>query len=115
MLYHDPHSYEQRTSRGWTDTRRDQVFVPAAFTVFPGELWRAPRTWVERTYSNLIYFKEVGRGGPLAAWEHGSSLRPKSARVPIPALIRDWKAARAMRAVSGRPIMCFAPRRTVSA
>jgi pimeloyl-ACP methyl ester carboxylesterase len=45
------------------------VTVPAAFTVFPGELWRAPRTWVERTYGNLIYFHEVDKGGHFAAWE----------------------------------------------
>ena len=43
--------------------------MPAAFTVFPGELWRAPRTWVERTYRNLIYFNEVDKGGHFAAWE----------------------------------------------
>lgn len=46
-----------------------QIAVPAAFTVFPGELWRAPRTWVERTYTNLIYFNEVDKGGHFAAWE----------------------------------------------
>jgi pimeloyl-ACP methyl ester carboxylesterase len=46
-----------------------QVTVPAAFTVFPGELWRAPRTWVERTYSDLIYFHEAEKGGHFAAWE----------------------------------------------
>jgi hypothetical protein len=34
-----------------------------------GELWRAPRSWVERTYTNLIYFNEVDKGGHFAAWE----------------------------------------------
>ena len=56
----------------WENARlvyKGQVSVPAAFTVFPGELWRAPRTWVERTYSNLIYFNEVDKGGHFAAWE----------------------------------------------
>src|SRR3954471_141076 len=42
--------------------------VPAAFTVFPHELWRAPRSWVESVFPNLIYFKEVDRGGHFAAW-----------------------------------------------
>jgi pimeloyl-ACP methyl ester carboxylesterase len=46
-----------------------EVPVPAAFTVFPGELYRAPRSWVERTFKNLIYFHEVDKGGHFAAWE----------------------------------------------
>jgi pimeloyl-ACP methyl ester carboxylesterase len=56
----------------WENARlayKGEVSVPAAFTVFPGELWRAPRTWVERTYRNLIYFHEVDKGGHFAAWE----------------------------------------------
>jgi pimeloyl-ACP methyl ester carboxylesterase len=56
----------------WENARtayKGQISVPAGFTVFPGELWRAPRTWVERTYTNLIYFNEVDRGGHFAAWE----------------------------------------------
>src|SRR4029453_18586044 len=48
---------------------KGDVLVPTAFTVFPGELWRAPRSWVERTYKNLIYFHEVDKGGHFAAWE----------------------------------------------
>ena len=48
---------------------KGEVSVPAAFTVFPGELWRAPRSWVERTFKNLIYFHEVDKGGHFAAWE----------------------------------------------
>jgi pimeloyl-ACP methyl ester carboxylesterase len=56
----------------WENARtqyKGQIAVPAAFTVFPGELWRAPRTWVERTYTNLIYFHEADKGGHFAAWE----------------------------------------------
>ena len=56
----------------WENARvayKGEIPVPAAFTVFPGELWRAPRTWVERTYTNLIYFNEVDKGGHFAAWE----------------------------------------------
>jgi hypothetical protein len=37
--------------------------------VFPGEIFRAPRSWAEGTYPNLVYFSEVGRGGHFAAWE----------------------------------------------
>ena len=45
------------------------VSVPAAVTVFPKELYQAPRSWTERAYPNLIYFNEVDRGGHFAAWQ----------------------------------------------
>jgi pimeloyl-ACP methyl ester carboxylesterase len=45
------------------------VSVPAAVTVFPKELYQAPRSWIERAYPNLIYFNEVDRGGHFAAWQ----------------------------------------------
>jgi pimeloyl-ACP methyl ester carboxylesterase len=46
-----------------------EVSLPVAFTVFPGEIFRAPRSWAENVYPNLIYFNEVDRGGHFAAWE----------------------------------------------
>jgi pimeloyl-ACP methyl ester carboxylesterase len=46
-----------------------EVSVPVAFTTFPGEIWAAPRSWVEQGYPNLSYFNEVDRGGHFAAWE----------------------------------------------
>jgi pimeloyl-ACP methyl ester carboxylesterase len=46
-----------------------EVSVPTGFTTFPGEIWRAPRSWVERSYPTLTYFNEVDRGGHFAAWE----------------------------------------------
>jgi pimeloyl-ACP methyl ester carboxylesterase len=45
------------------------VSVPVGFTTFPGEIWRAPRSWVEQSYPTLTYFNEVDRGGHFAAWE----------------------------------------------
>jgi pimeloyl-ACP methyl ester carboxylesterase len=45
------------------------VAVPVGFTTFPGELWRAPRSWVEQSYPTLAYFNEADRGGHFAAWE----------------------------------------------
>ena len=45
------------------------VSIPAAITVFPGEIYQAPRSWAERAYHNLIYFNEVDKGGHFAAWE----------------------------------------------
>ena len=43
--------------------------IPAAVTVFPAELYQAPRTWAERAYHHLIYFHEAAKGGHFAAWE----------------------------------------------
>jgi pimeloyl-ACP methyl ester carboxylesterase len=45
------------------------VSLPVGFTTFPGEIFRAPRSWVEKLYPNLIYFNEVHKGGHFAAWE----------------------------------------------
>ena len=46
------------------------VSIPVGFTTFPGEIWRTPRSWVERAYPNIdIYFNEVDKGGHFAAWE----------------------------------------------
>jgi pimeloyl-ACP methyl ester carboxylesterase len=43
--------------------------IPFGFTTFPGEIWRTPRSWVEASYPNVIYFNEVDTGGHFAAWE----------------------------------------------
>ena len=45
------------------------VSVPAAVTVFPRELYQAPRSWTEQAYPNLIYFHEVDEGNHFAAWQ----------------------------------------------
>ena len=45
------------------------IAIPVAFTAFPGELWVAPRSWVEAVYPTLSYFNEAPRGGHFAAWE----------------------------------------------
>jgi pimeloyl-ACP methyl ester carboxylesterase len=45
------------------------VSLPVGFTTFPGEIFRAPRSWVDKVYSNVVYFNEVGKGGHFAAWE----------------------------------------------
>jgi pimeloyl-ACP methyl ester carboxylesterase len=46
-----------------------QVSVPVGFTSFPGEIFQAPRSWVEQTYPTLSYFHEAHKGGHFAAWE----------------------------------------------
>jgi pimeloyl-ACP methyl ester carboxylesterase len=42
---------------------------PAAVSVFPRELYQAPRSWTEQAYPNLIYFNEVDKGNHFAAWQ----------------------------------------------
>ncbi|ESZ54093.1 multidrug MFS transporter [Mesorhizobium sp. L103C131B0] len=43
--------------------------VPVAVTVYPAEIYRAPRSWGDRSFGNVIYWNEVDRGGHFAAWE----------------------------------------------
>ena len=50
------------------------VKVPVGFTTFPGEIWAAPRSWVEAVYPGVAYFNVVDRGGHFAAWEEPTAL-----------------------------------------
>jgi pimeloyl-ACP methyl ester carboxylesterase len=43
--------------------------VPVAVSVFPREIYPAPRSWAERAYPKLVYFNEVDRGDHFAAWQ----------------------------------------------
>jgi pimeloyl-ACP methyl ester carboxylesterase len=45
------------------------VSIPAAVSVFPDELYQAPRSWTERAYPNLIHYNKLDKGGHFAAWE----------------------------------------------
>jgi pimeloyl-ACP methyl ester carboxylesterase len=45
------------------------VAVPVAVSVFPDELYPAPRSWAERAYPKLIHYNKVEKGGHFAAWE----------------------------------------------
>jgi pimeloyl-ACP methyl ester carboxylesterase len=46
------------------------ITIPYAISVFPDELYQAPRSWAERAYSdNLIHYNRLDRGGHFAAWE----------------------------------------------
>ena len=49
--------------------RTTEIALPVAITVFPGEIYQAPRSWAEKAYPKLIYFNKVDRGGHFAAWE----------------------------------------------
>ncbi|MFB9234983.1 epoxide hydrolase family protein [Plantactinospora siamensis] len=50
-------------TKGVSDT------VPVAVSVFPDELYEAPRSWAERAYPNLVHYNRLDRGGHFAAWE----------------------------------------------
>jgi pimeloyl-ACP methyl ester carboxylesterase len=43
--------------------------IPVAVSVFPDELYPAPRSWAERAYPNLIHYNKLEKGGHFAAWE----------------------------------------------
>jgi pimeloyl-ACP methyl ester carboxylesterase len=45
------------------------VKIPVAVSVFPDEIYAAPRSWTERAYPKLIYFNKLDKGGHFAAWE----------------------------------------------
>jgi len=46
------------------------ITIPFAISVFPDELYQAPRSWAERAYpGNLIHYNKLDRGGHFAAWE----------------------------------------------
>jgi len=45
------------------------VKLPTAVSVFPDELYAAPRSWTEQAYPNLIHYNRLPKGGHFAAWE----------------------------------------------
>src|SRR5260370_1095173 len=48
---------------------RDPVGVPAGCSIFPGEIFRPSRRWMERRFTDLRYWNELDRGGHFAAFE----------------------------------------------
>lgn len=56
------------------DFVRIAISLPTAITVFKGDIFTPPRVWAERTYSNLIYWNEIAKGGHFAAFEQPLSL-----------------------------------------
>jgi len=57
----------QVSKAGFFDPRNVQL--PVAVTVFPDEIYAAPRSWTEKAYPKLIYFSKLEKGGHFAAWE----------------------------------------------
>jgi pimeloyl-ACP methyl ester carboxylesterase len=50
------------------------VEIPVGVTVFPDELYPAPRSWAERAYPKLVHYNRVAEGGHFAAWEQPETL-----------------------------------------
>ena len=45
------------------------VTIPTAISIFPQEIYAAPRSWTEKAYPKLIHFNRLPKGGHFAAWE----------------------------------------------
>jgi len=45
------------------------IRIPVAMSVFPDELYQAPKSWAERAYPKLIHYNQLDKGGHFAAWE----------------------------------------------
>ena len=52
---------------GFFDVRN--VSIPVAVSVFPDEIYAAPRSWAEKAYPKLTYYNKLDKGGHFAAWE----------------------------------------------
>jgi pimeloyl-ACP methyl ester carboxylesterase len=45
------------------------ISIPVAVSVFPSELYQAPRSWAQKAYPKLMYYNRAAKGGHFAAWE----------------------------------------------
>jgi pimeloyl-ACP methyl ester carboxylesterase len=64
------------------------VTIPVAVSVFPDELYPAPRSWAEQAYPKLIYYNRLDKGGHFAAWEQ-PQLLSQEIRAGFKTLRRD--------------------------
>jgi pimeloyl-ACP methyl ester carboxylesterase len=53
------------------------VGIPVAVSVFPDEIYAAPRSWVERAYPKLIHYNKLDKGCHFAAWEQPELFVPE--------------------------------------
>ena len=72
------------------------VVVPTAVSVFPDQLYPAPRSWAERAYPKLIHYNQAEKGGHFAAWEQPKLFSRRGSRgLPITALMETKVSAQA--------------------
>jgi pimeloyl-ACP methyl ester carboxylesterase len=57
----------ETAKKGFFDVKNVQI--PVAVTVFPDEIYAAPKTWAEKAYPKMIYYIKFDKGGHFAAWE----------------------------------------------
>lgn len=73
MLYWLPGNAASAARLSWENVRIDtvaiEVAIPVACSIYPREIYRAPRSWAERLYEQLVYWNELPRGGHFAAFE----------------------------------------------
>lgn len=75
MLYWLPATAASSGRLYWESFGRDAlketgpVAVPAGCSLFPKEIFRPPRAWADRTYTNIVYWNELDKGGHFAAFE----------------------------------------------
>jgi pimeloyl-ACP methyl ester carboxylesterase len=56
-------------NKGMSALNAVNISIPAAVSVFPGEIYQAPRSWTERAYHKLVHYNVLDKGGHFAAWE----------------------------------------------
>jgi pimeloyl-ACP methyl ester carboxylesterase len=61
--------YWENYGKSFFDVKGVAASVSVAVSVFPDELYPAPRSWVDRAYPKLIHYNKVEKGGHFAAWE----------------------------------------------
>ena len=71
-----------------------KVTVPVAVSVFPDEIFEAPRSWAEQAYPNLIHYNKLDKGGHFAAWE-----QPQLLSEEVRAGFRPLRTSEAVREV----------------
>ena len=75
------------------------VTIPVAVSVFPDEIYAAPRSWAEQAYPKLIHYNRLDKGGHFAAWEQPQAVLQRAARgVPLAAPIAKSAGPKPVRA-----------------
>ena len=68
------------------------VPIPTAVSVFPDEIYAAPRSWTEKAYPKLIHYNRLPKGRHFAAWEQPELFTHRAARgIQIAALIEAFE------------------------
>jgi pimeloyl-ACP methyl ester carboxylesterase len=81
------------------------VSIPVAVSVFPDELYPAPRSWAERAYPKLIHYNKLDKGGHFAAWEQPKLLLDEI-RAGFRQLRASWSRRRSTAGGAGSQSSC---------